>query len=414
MRLTISILALAGVILGQTAPETAGPFITSTRTVNIPGIAGGNASVSLLVTYPATSSAANAPFGASAAPCPLIVFGHGFSLSADLYATLFAHWASHGWIVAAPTTEQGLFTGNLPKFIADCEAAVIGLRAAVQSPASPFFGAMSASVLAIAAGHSFGGSAAIVAASARPDLFLAVTTMAATSTSPQGVDILGAVANLSVPALHFGASSDTVVPTSQNLDPIYAATPTTRIKVKIAGGTHSYFHEAWYADRLTESPGQISVAQQQMLVRLYSTAFFAWKARADLQWLERLLGPSAHTDSALSGYESVLLDPVLFAAGQPVTGQVYSLFPTWQPGDGVIVGISPGGANVPTPYGALLLDLSTSTTFDAGQTGPAGFATVSAIVPGGPPYSGAIIHAQALIFRPGAARLTNPVVITLP
>lgn len=408
-----TVLVLAAVAAAQ-LPENAGSFPVGTRTISVAGAPGGNTSVSMLVHYPATSSGASTPLQTASAPYPVIVFGHGFSLSADLYATLYAHWASHGFVVAAPTTESGLFTGNLPKFLVDMQATVLGLRAAAAAPASWFFGGVTSDVRGVAAGHSFGGAAALVAASARPDLFLAVTPMAATATSPQGVDILAATAALTVPVLSFGASTDTIVPPSQNLDVIHAAVPTTKLLVEIAGGTHSYFHEAWYLDRLAEPAGLIPVAQQQLLVRRYATAFFDWQSRAGTKWLNALAGPPAHADAGLSRYENLLLAPVLFAEGPAVSGQTYTVHPTWQPGDGTLFAFSTAAANAATPYGTLLIDVAGATLLDLGLTGPNGYATASAVVPGGPPYSGLTVYSQALIYRTGASALSNALVTTIP
>ena len=129
-----------------------------------------------------------------------------------------------------------------------------GLRLESARAGSVFSGLVNASVRAAAMGHSFGGASAIVAAERRPDLFAALATLAATPTSPQAVDILAAMRAANVPALHLGASRDTIVPPPANLDVLYAATPTTRRLIEIEGGTHSYFHERWAIDRLVESP----------------------------------------------------------------------------------------------------------------------------------------------------------------
>ncbi len=414
LRSAVISLALMAALPAQSAPENPGSRTASTRTITVPGLAGGNASVSALVTYPATSAAANAPLDLSACPCPVIVFGHGFSLTADLYATLYSHWASQGWVVVAPTTEQGLFAGNLPRFILDMEAALIGLRTASQASGNPLLGAVTPAVRAIAAGHSFGGAGALVAGSTRPDLFAAVVTLAATSTSPQGVDILGAAAGSSLPALHVGASTDTIVPPPQNLDPIYAATPATRILVEISGGTHSYFHEAWYLDRLTESPGAITVAQQQLLVRRYATAFMQWQARGDVRWLDALVGPAARSDARLSRHQLALGAPVLFAEAPPASGQTYVVHPQWAAGDGVVFALSFIAADVPTPFGALLVDPMTATIIDLGTTNPQGFATLSATMPGGAPYQGLTAFSQCLMLHSGTLRLSNLLTTTIP
>ncbi len=61
------------------------------------------------VYYPAAAATATdaaqpgAPPDQANGPYPLIVFAHGFGATPDTYADLLAHWASAGYVVAAPT-----------------------------------------------------------------------------------------------------------------------------------------------------------------------------------------------------------------------------------------------------------------------------------------------------------------------
>jgi fermentation-respiration switch protein FrsA (DUF1100 family) len=61
------------------------------------------------VYYPAAAGSADgvaqtdAPPDTANGPYPLIVFAHGFSATPESYAGLLAHWASAGYVVAAPT-----------------------------------------------------------------------------------------------------------------------------------------------------------------------------------------------------------------------------------------------------------------------------------------------------------------------
>lgn len=56
--------------------------------------------------YPATSGGAaptpDAPPDTAGGPYPLIVFAHGYSATPQTYAALLQHWASQGFVVAAP------------------------------------------------------------------------------------------------------------------------------------------------------------------------------------------------------------------------------------------------------------------------------------------------------------------------
>lgn len=401
-------LLFVGLLPGQ-LPEDPGPYAAGFRLLSVPGLTGGNASVALRLHYPATAPGQDRPLAQAATPCPLVVFGHGFSLQAILYDSLYDHLASHGFVVAALATEEGLFTGNLPRFLVDFQAAVAGVRALAQDPLHPLAGAVAVDVRADAAGHSFGGAAALVAASRRPDLFRSVTSMAATASSPQGVDILAAVAALQVPALHFGASRDTVVPPGQNLDPIAQATPTSVRWCEIGGGTHSYFHERWGPDRLVEAPGTITVAEQQRILRRHWTAFLQWQHRGDRRAVDLLLGPTAVADPSLSRQGTAWRAAELFTSGSPSPGGVIGVHPLRLPGDGALVGVGFAGT-APTPFGTLGIDPASLTVLGFAVCAPAAFGSVAQPVPADPGLSGLTVTFQALLLPAAAGPALSPAV----
>ncbi len=405
-------LAFAAVVVFFAAPpasaqspgvqaETVGPYLAGSRSVTFAGLPGGNGSVTATVRYPALTAGTNAVLNPAGAPYRAIVFGHGFSLQASLYDTLYAHWASHGYIVVALTTEQGLFTGNLPKFLIDFQAAVLGLRTAAQTAGNPLFGAVASDVRATAIGHSFGGAASIVAASQAPLLFNGVVSLAATSTSPQNVDILAAAAALTVPALHMGASLDTIVPPPANLLPIYAATPATvnRRLIEIAGGTHGRFHQASGIDWLLESPPTITVDEQQRLVRRYATLFMDAMVSGDLTRLDAYLGPTAAADVALSQQSTALAEAYLFASGPAIQGASFSLVAARAPNDDALIAL--GAAILPspiaTPFGDLLIDPATAVLLPPILLGPGVFGAFTTTIPTLPGLSGAAFPCQALV-----------------
>jgi hypothetical protein len=399
-----------------TPPEDDGPFTAGSRVISVAGIAGGNASVALRVHYPATAAGASQPLLTSGAPYPVIVFGHGFSLQVSLYDTLLRHLATHGFIAAGVATEEGLFTGNLPRYLKDCQAAVIGLRAAGSSPASPFFQGISPDARAGIAGHSFGGAAAIVAASQRPDLFSALVTLAATATSPQGVDILAATAALAVPACHIGASFDSIVPPASNLDPIYAATPTTKRLLEIANGNHGYFHEAFGLDWLTEAPAPIGVAEQQRIVRRYQLSFFRHFVAGVPDSLSDWMGPSAVADPALSRQSVDLKETLLFGAGSGAPSSFYGLYPARRPGDSASIFVASALAPQPiaTPYGPFRLDPGSAFVLFSGSIGPNGYLAFEFVMPALPALSGLQIPVQAIAPLAPGNSLSNVWSISIP
>lgn len=401
-RLLLNALVLAAALPAQGLPELDGPYLAGFRRVTVQGLAGGNAAVTLLVHHPATSSGENAPLDPRGAPYPLVVFGHGFSLQASLYDSLYRHLATHGFVVAGIATEEGLFTGNLPRFVVDFEATVLGLRAAAQSPSSPLAGAVAAEARANAAGHSFGGAAAIVAAARHPELFASLSTFAATASSPQGIDVLAELRALRVPALHLGASQDSIVPSAQNLVPIHDATPGTSRLLEIGGGTHSAFHERWGPDRLVEAPGSISIAEQQRRIRRVWLPFLEWTLRADVARLEFLLGRTVTVDSGWTRRAVRYASPVLFASGVPVPGAAIALCPTGTPTATALSFVAfARGPGLPTPFGGFALDPATTLPFADSPVLADGHALQSLLVPNDAALRGASFEFQALVLEPG-------------
>jgi pimeloyl-ACP methyl ester carboxylesterase len=398
----------AATVVAQSAPELDGPFPAGFRTLSVPGIAGGNASVALRVHYPARQAGTNAALDLAAAPCPLVVFGHGFSLQVSIYDSLLRHLATHGWIAVGVATEEALLTGNLPRYVADFQAAVLGLRALGADPVSPLAGAVAASARAAAMGHSFGGAASLVAASGRSDLFDAVIPLAATLTSPQGVDIQAATAALTVPSLHVGASQDTIVPPSANLDPLYALAPAPKRLIELRGGVHSYFHEAWAIDRLLEPPGSISVAEQQRLQRRYGHAFLRVVQRGDARYLDFLLGPTALADGALSRQSSLWPRSELFATGSGAIGSMLSLHPLGASGESALLLVAAFEASIPTPFGTLRVDPLSSVTLGPVAIASSSFGTLAIAIPNEPFFQGLVLPTQALrALAAGGLELSN-------
>lgn len=82
-------------------------LVDPSRLVRFPGRAPAPRTLVTIVRYPAggaparTDVADATPFGA-AGPFPLVIFGHGFSVTPTPYAPLLQAWARAGYVVAAP------------------------------------------------------------------------------------------------------------------------------------------------------------------------------------------------------------------------------------------------------------------------------------------------------------------------
>ncbi len=103
---------------------------------------------------------------AAPGPWPLIVFGHGFDVGPETYASMLETWATHGYVVAAPefplsdpaVAGSNLDENDISNQPADLRFVTDGLVA----PDSPLAGQVDPARVAVA-GHSDGGESALAA-----------------------------------------------------------------------------------------------------------------------------------------------------------------------------------------------------------------------------------------------------------
>jgi dienelactone hydrolase len=127
------------------------------------------------VRYPALAApgkmdAPNAPAAGSSGPFPLVVFGHGFAVTPDLYSRLLQAWARAGYVVAAPVFPLENANGpggpdekdlvNQPQ---DVSFVISSLLAADRAPGDPLAGLIDPTRIA-AAGQSDGADTALAVA----------------------------------------------------------------------------------------------------------------------------------------------------------------------------------------------------------------------------------------------------------
>jgi dienelactone hydrolase len=127
------------------------------------------------VRYPAVGAAGqtdvlNATPTISAGPYPLVVFGHGFAVTPQLYATLLRSWARAGYVVAAPVfplgnadAPGGPDEADVINEPADMSFVISRLLSLNGPSAGDFAGMVDPTRIAVA-GHSDGGEAALAAA----------------------------------------------------------------------------------------------------------------------------------------------------------------------------------------------------------------------------------------------------------
>jgi predicted dienelactone hydrolase len=126
------------------------------------------------VARPVTTYLWYPPASAGNGPWPLVVFGHGYATTPFRYARLLRAWAAAGFVVAAPVFPLGNANApggpdesdivNQPR---DMSFVVTRLLAASASPASPLYGLVSRTRIAVA-GQSDGAETAFAVTYQRP------------------------------------------------------------------------------------------------------------------------------------------------------------------------------------------------------------------------------------------------------
>ncbi|TPV95402.1 MAG: hypothetical protein B7733_10395 [Myxococcales bacterium FL481] len=114
---------------------------------------------------------ADAPIDPAKGPYPLVVLSHGFALNAAWYSHLSEHFASYGFIVAAPEHAEHDWFQNATSVIQrpiDIKHTIDYVTRA-SAPGGPFAGLVDLDHIAVV-GHSFGGYTALAAAGARLDM----------------------------------------------------------------------------------------------------------------------------------------------------------------------------------------------------------------------------------------------------
>ena len=112
----------------------------------------------LLIVYPESADDASAPH-----PAPLILFHHGFLLSADGYRSYAVHLASHGFVVALPTFPMTLFNVDHTKLAEDVRFVLDYCLSANADPNHPLYGRVD-DTRSGTAGHSLGGKLSLLEA----------------------------------------------------------------------------------------------------------------------------------------------------------------------------------------------------------------------------------------------------------
>ena len=184
--------------------------------------------------YPSTIAGNNV--AVASGQFPLIVFGHGFSMSYEAYMNFVDSLVPHGFVMCFPTTESGLLPNHLT-FGIDLQFLNNEIKSKTQENAG-FFLYQKLTDRSAIMGHSMGGGAAFLAAENNTNLTTLVT-FAAAETS---VSAIAAAANISVPAIVFMGENDGVAPPAEHQGLMYHGLPSgCKGYIAIRGGGHCYF-----------------------------------------------------------------------------------------------------------------------------------------------------------------------------
>lgn len=198
--------------------------------------------------YPAEVAGQDVPVApAPEGGFPILSFGHGFLMSAQLYDYVWQELVPAGYVVILPQTETGLLPDHLT-FGQDLAFLARRLGELGDTPGSPFHGRLGDR--SAVAGHSMGGGAALLAA-AENGAFAAVVGLAAAETNPSAIAAAG---QITVPSLLLSGSVDCVTPPAETQALMHAALAgECRSWLTLQGASHCQFAESSTACNLGEA-----------------------------------------------------------------------------------------------------------------------------------------------------------------
>jgi dienelactone hydrolase len=215
------------------------------------------------VYHPAAATGSNQPFATGA--FPLIILGHGFSMSYDAYLNFADSLVPLGYIIIMPTTEVGPIPfPSHENFALDLSFLNTHIKGLNGNSGSVFYQHV-ASTSAIM-GHSMGGGCSFLACAGNSN----VTTMVTFAPAETNTSAITAAAQITIPALVFSGQNDGVTKPSENHIPMYNNLASDcKTFVNIIGGGHCYYALSnWACDfgESTSSPQPTITREQQQQV----------------------------------------------------------------------------------------------------------------------------------------------------
>ena len=250
------------------------------------------------------------PADPAGAPHPLILFSHGFQLAGDDYRSYAERWASHGFVVVAPTYD-GLLSRNHAELAQDFVTVLDWVLAQNADPAADLFQAIDPARIG-AAGHSRGGKQSFFGALLDPRVGAVFGFDPVDSGPPFGGNAQDfpsltpeRVGELHIPTAVIGSERgpDGLVacaPGDNNWDDYYGALNSPSFAWLISGSGHMDFMDACNLACLG-CPGGDDPGFTREFSRATSTAFFRYFLNGEAAYRPWLDGDAARVDARVQG-----------------------------------------------------------------------------------------------------------------
>ena len=184
------------------------PYATGKQTLTFTDNSRSDRAIPTEIYYPAATAGNNVPIVTGTTKFPVVVFAHGFLIGTSSYKWLADSLVKTGYIVAFPTTEDGILPSHLD-FGLDLN--FLATRVASLNDSSSSFLYQRVTKRVALGGHSMGGGATFLAAALQNSVVKAVFNFAAAETTPSATT--AALLDFK-PTLIIGGSGDCVTPDS--------------------------------------------------------------------------------------------------------------------------------------------------------------------------------------------------------
>jgi dienelactone hydrolase len=338
IRLTMALLVLGAFSISAFAqvPSTGlpGTQLVGERDITFTDNSLNSPTVDARVWYPAVSAGTNT--GVANGQFPVIAFGHGFNLNYLNYTDICSHLASWGYIVVSPDVQNG-FNVDHQEFARELGACLNFLLSEGGNSGSDFF--QKTDTMTGVLGHSMGGGASCLVPGVYPSID-AVGGLASAETNPSAITGIG---TYSGPYQVISGSSDNTSPESSNQVPMYNAAQGLKQWVSITGGAHCKFTDGATICDLVSNPGSVSRDFQRYLAKKYTTAFFNYFLKNDMDAKPFICGDSVQAEINAGNVTNQTNVSCAVGVDAPLTDELL-VYPN--PGDNVVRISSPGTIRV--------------------------------------------------------------------